>query len=223
MTAETTKYHHVPCNLSLETAVEVSDLITKPDPERPYTKLQEAVIARTSLSESQRLKQLLSGLEMGTQTPSQLLCHMKSLVGETSYVNEKTLWELFRQQMLDNIRPTLTSVIADKTLESAPSAVRSAATTEGAPTNDAISALTRQVEHLNRRLDRLERQGRGRRRNSRTKSSQRSQSSHRYLCWYHFGEKDNKCNEPCNFTKNGFEPRKYRRLLRVRAPPNASS
>ena len=113
--------------------------------------------------------------------------------------------------MLDNIRPTLTSVddlnlervavIADKILESAQSAVLSAATTESASTNDAISALTRQIEHLNRRLDRLERQGRGR-----GKSSQRSQSSHRYLCWYHrkFGEKANKCNEPCNFTEKRF-------------------
>ncbi|KAJ3623559.1 hypothetical protein MTP99_019778 [Tenebrio molitor] len=71
ITKEETKFYHVLTVLSPEIAAEVADVITTPDSTEPYTRLKEAIIERLSLSETQKLKQLLSGQELGSRKPSQ--------------------------------------------------------------------------------------------------------------------------------------------------------
>ncbi|KAK4882036.1 hypothetical protein RN001_005355 [Aquatica leii] len=130
ITQETTKFSHVLTVLSPEIADEVADLITKPDAVQPYTKLKQAVINRTALSESQKLRQLLSGEELGARKPTQLLRHMRLLVNDTGYVNDEVLKELFLQQMPVNVKPILLSLsnvgleqiaeVADRIIEHTP-------------------------------------------------------------------------------------------------------
>lgn len=136
VTKEETRFYHVLTVLPPEIATEVSDIITKPHPNAPYTHLKEEIIRRTSLSETQKLKQLLSGEELGSRKPAQLLRHMRSLIGEQQYINEKVLRELFFQQMPASIQPILVSLdnlelgevanVADKILEATPNAAISA-------------------------------------------------------------------------------------------------
>jgi hypothetical protein len=103
ITKEDTKFSHVVAALGPDLAGEVADLILKPDADAPYSKLKAEILSRTTLTETQKLKQLLSGQELGTRKPSQLLRHMRTLVTDTQYVNESVLRELFLQQMPSSI------------------------------------------------------------------------------------------------------------------------
>ncbi|KAJ3661784.1 hypothetical protein Zmor_006168 [Zophobas morio] len=198
-----TKYNHVLIALPPYIAAEVTDQIVTPDPDLPYTRLKQAIIARTSLTETQRLKQLLSCQELGSRKPTQLLRHMKSLTNGgdslSPYVNETALRELFLQQMPTNNQPTLISLttdqlaeVADKIIEAVPAATMTAIGAKeedqrsASERNDAIGELTRQVQNLTARLERYE--GRGRsisqtRARSRSRNRQRQNSAVDRKCW----------------------------------------
>lgn len=215
VTQETTKFNHVLTVLSPEIAEEVADLITKPDSTEPYTKLKQAIISRTSLSESQKLKQLLSGEELGSRKPSQLLRHMRQLVKSAGYVNDTVLQELFLQQMPSTVKPILVSLnnttleqmaeIADRIIENtsvvAAAVARSsddAGKSTPAPSSDPMAKLVEKLDSVLKRLDNLERsRSRERRRyssNERSKSRGRSYSrrgrtpasGRGRVCWYHY-------------------------------------
>lgn len=214
ITREVTRFEHVICVLPPEVAAEVSDIIENPDPTKPYTKLKEEIIKRMSLSEAQRLKQLLSGQELGSRKPSQLLRHMKSLVGDEQYVNSNALRELFLQQMPVSIQPILIALgdlpvdrvatIADQIMEATPSAAISAVapsknyncianpnmhvTYSGATANQPDAILTMILD----RLDNLERQLAYRNQNqnhhARARNRSRSKSHDKgrdQWCYYH--------------------------------------
>lgn len=217
ITQEQTKFNHVLTVLSPEIADEVADLITKPDASEPYTKLKEAIISRTTLSESQKLKQLLSGEELGSRKPSQLLRHMRQLINDSGYVNDQVLKELFMQQMPVSVKQILVSLsgvtlesiaeVADRILETTPAIAAVSHWESKKPLQDAvdpIAILTKKFDSLLQRLDGLERnEGRWKRNTSRNRSRTRSPAPERHqTCWYHykFGEKAKKCVSPCNYS-----------------------
>ncbi|KAJ3666199.1 hypothetical protein Zmor_001652 [Zophobas morio] len=104
-----------------DVAAEVSDVILKPHDTEPYTRLKQAIVSRTCITETQRLKQLLRSQELGSRKPSQLLRHMQSLIQNTPYVNATALRGLFVQQMPVSIQPilvSLTEVEIDKVAKS---------------------------------------------------------------------------------------------------------
>ena len=76
ITKEETRFNHVLTILPPDVAAEVSDVILKPHDTEPYTCLKQAIVSRTCITETQRLKQLLGGQELGSRKPSQLLRHM---------------------------------------------------------------------------------------------------------------------------------------------------
>ncbi|KAJ3615670.1 hypothetical protein MTP99_004830 [Tenebrio molitor] len=228
ITQEKTKYHHVLTVLSPEAANEVSDVIidTKPSDETPYTKLKNAIITRLSQTETQKLKELLSNCELGSRKPTQLVRHMKTLVGAgpTKPVNDQVLRELFLQNMPHAMQPTLIALttltldqlaeVADKIVEATPALAISAMNDRGrhpvrheepslTTTLDAINNLADQVNRLMKRLEdaspRLGTSG------YRTRSNSRGPKER--ACWYHhkFGAAAKKCVEPCNFQKNVSE------------------
>ncbi|XP_031335072.1 uncharacterized protein LOC116182177 [Photinus pyralis] len=86
---EETKYSYVLSALTPDLANELADVMIDPHPTEPYTKLKAAILKRTCLSETQKIKQLLSGQELGNKKPTQLLRQMRSLVANTTYVNEQ--------------------------------------------------------------------------------------------------------------------------------------
>ncbi|KAH0820316.1 hypothetical protein GEV33_002475 [Tenebrio molitor] len=194
ITKEDTKFSHVVAALGPDLAGEVADLILKPDADAPYSKLKAEILSRTTLTETQKLKQLLSGQELGTRKPSQLLRHMRTLVTDTQYVNESVLRELFRQQMPSSIQPILVAVtgidldqvamVADKILEATPTAAIAATTRNTPSTPQGQSTSTSEGATLGavmRRLEKMEQQLKqlGNQRHERERSRGRSQSRSR--------------------------------------------
>ncbi|KAH0821168.1 hypothetical protein GEV33_001623 [Tenebrio molitor] len=219
ITREETKFNHVVAALGPDLAGEVADLILKPDADALYSKLKADILSRTTLTETQKLKQLLSGQELNTRKPSQLLRDMRTLVTDTQYVNESVLRELFLQQMPSSIQPILVAVmeidldqvamVADKILEattrntSSTPQGQSTSTSEG----DTLGAVIRRLEKMEQQLKQL-----GNQRHERERSRGRSQTRSRETpdtdtgkyCWYHykFGDRARQCNDPCVYSKN---------------------
>lgn len=224
ITQEQTKFNHVLTVLSAEVADEVADLITKPDAQQPYTALKQAVINRTTLSESQKLKQLLSGEELGSRKPSQLLRHMRLLAQNAGLTGDAVLKELFLQQLPTSVRPILVSLnqvaldqvaeIADRVVENIPSvaAVQAnatkcvAETPQAAPPSDPVTKLADKLDAILERLEKLERsrashrRSQSRRRDGRSHSRAKTPDASR-VCWYHrkFGAQATRCTTPCGY------------------------
>ena len=202
--AQKTKYDYVVSSLTPEFAMEVRDLLLNPPTVNPYDTLKTQLIKRTTASEQQKLQQLISGEELGDRKPTQLLRRMQQLLGDklgTSSDANSFVCELFFQRLPSNVRMVLASMdtsmdinkladMADKVMEVAtPTTLR-----------DEVTRLIYLVASLSTRF-------RGRS-NSQACSSRRSRSpvpssnsSSDTLCWYHakFGEKAEKCREPCNW------------------------
>lgn len=219
ITQQQTKFNHVLTVLPPEVANEVVDLITKPDRVEPYTKLKQAIIDRTTLSDSQKLKQLLSGEELGSRKPSQLLRNMRQLVADSGYVNDQALNELFLQQMPMTVKPILVSLtgltleqkadIADRILETTiptVAAITQPERKQKPEVIDPMTALTSKLDSIINRLDDLEnpnQKPKHRRQHSRTRSRSRTPGpGKRRYCWYHFkfGDKAEKCTTPCGYS-----------------------
>ena len=223
ITDETTKFTHVVASLTKEYAVEVRDLLLSPPPTVPYTTLKEALIRRTSDSESSKLQQLLSTADLGDQKPSQLLRNMERLVGGKS-IDAALFRQLFLQRLPRNVamvlEATSTSVdlstqaeIADKLMQlnDQPPLGRTVNAVQAPPTSSVsadVAALRAEVAALTDTLKQLH-TSRGRHhsqsfRGSRSRSRGRSTSPSRQrgeLCFYHekFGANARKCRPPCAF------------------------
>nr|VZI38454.1 unnamed protein product [Spirometra erinaceieuropaei] len=67
-------------SLPFDVAVTVEDLLDPIPADKPYTLLKEAVIQRVAKSANLMLRELFTQVELGDQTPSQLMRHMRSLL-----------------------------------------------------------------------------------------------------------------------------------------------
>ncbi|XP_046384967.1 uncharacterized protein LOC124155293 [Ischnura elegans] len=191
---------------------EVEDIITNPPAADKFTKLREELVRRLSVSEHQRIKQLLDNEEIGNRTPTQFLRHLRLLAGEAIPDDFlRTIWRSRLPRHKHAILVTQANMsladlpsLADKVAEATPSAqitaMGSDAVLERLMTK--IEALTQQVAALA-----MDRDSRTRSRSrSRDRQRNRTQSSHRSqqdgVCWYHsrFGERATKCTHPCTYT-----------------------
>lgn len=116
ITSEGTKYSHIVANLPTDVATEIADLIYERPAEQPYTKVKEALINRTAATDEQNIRTLLSGMQLGDRTPSQLLRHMKHLMGNRP-ITEPILKELWLQNLPNDMRTVLSVVHKDTLLE----------------------------------------------------------------------------------------------------------
>nr|VZI25050.1 unnamed protein product [Spirometra erinaceieuropaei] len=80
ITSERTRYSYVLQPLPFDVAVTVEDLLDPIPADKPYTLLKEAVIQRVAKSANLMLRELFTQVELGDQTPSQLMRHMRSLL-----------------------------------------------------------------------------------------------------------------------------------------------
>ena len=81
---------------------EVRDIILKP-PSDPYTRLKEALIARTSESAAQRLKKALEATEFGDAKPTQILRILEQQL-DGMEPNSTLLTQVFLQKLPGTIR-----------------------------------------------------------------------------------------------------------------------
>ncbi|BHF73751.1 hypothetical protein SprV_0401683400 [Sparganum proliferum] len=77
--SERTRYSYVLQSLPFDVAVTVEDLFDPIPADEPYTRLKEAIIQRVAKSANLMLRELFTQVELGDQTPSQLMRHMRSL------------------------------------------------------------------------------------------------------------------------------------------------
>lgn len=224
ITCDETKFYFVAAQLEPKYAMEVKDIITNPPRTDKYLRLKSELIRRLSASQERRIQQLLNDEELGDRKPSQFLRHLQNLAG-TSGASDfvKTLWT---NRLPVNIQTVIASQISDLTVEKlaeladkvhdiAPMSPQ-VASTSATPANQdmakQISELTRQVALL---TNHFHSKGRSRSQ-SRSHSKPRSRSrSFRHKqpppdhphCFYHytFGEKAQKCKQPCTFKAENFQ------------------
>lgn len=214
ITESQTKYNHVVGQLPPEVASIVRDVLMNPDLDDPYGTLKTEIIKRSGESSHQEIRQLLSGEELGSRKPSELLRNMRRRA-ENLNVPDSFMLELFLQRLPASVQAVL-AVFTDLKLDQAAESADRMLDVNPAPLGvNAVSKgssgsmeerLLREIEKLNSRISGLE-ISRGRspyRRRSRSFSRPRSRESS--VCWYHrrFGSdcRPEKCVQPCRFSEN---------------------
>lgn len=218
ITESVTKYNYAVSNLPPDVASIIRDVLMQPDATDPYGKLKEELIKRSGDSSQQEIRQLLSGEELGSRKPSDLLRSMKRRAQSLNVPSELML-ELFLQRLPSSVQSILAAVsdltldkaaeISDRILEVTPSPVETFAIS-GSNGQSSENRIFREIEKINKRIDRLSFRGRspfrknGNNFQNRTRSNSRHQNSG--LCWYHwrFGKKckPEKCVQPCAWQLN---------------------
>ncbi|XP_050521760.1 uncharacterized protein LOC126908202 [Daktulosphaira vitifoliae] len=212
ITSEETKFNYVVAQLDTRYAAEVEDIITNPPPTERYKHLRAKLVERLSISEEQRVRQLINEEELGDRKPSQFLRHLRSLAGTTT-LQDNILRQLWLRRLPSHAQAILTAQselpldkvaeLADKIVEVQPAPsqfVHAVATTNNKKELDvlaAIEALTKQVSELCAK----------RPQRSRSRSRNRSNvelTNGKGWCWYHstYGEKAAKCKAPCKYQEN---------------------
>jgi hypothetical protein len=102
ITQDATKFYYVISHLENKYAAEVEDVITNPPPTGHYEKIKAELIRHLSLSEEQRICQLLMHEEMGDRRPTQFLRHLRILAGPS--VLSDFLCTLWTNRLLPNIQ-----------------------------------------------------------------------------------------------------------------------
>ncbi|XP_047020910.1 uncharacterized protein LOC124644739 [Helicoverpa zea] len=226
ISSDTTKFYTVVTQLETKYAMQVKDIITKPPETNKYEKLKTELINRLSASQEKRIQQLLIHEELGDRRPSQFLRHLQNLAGPAGASDfVKSLWT---NRLPQNIQTVIASQIADLPVEKlaeiadrvydivpcTPQVAATSASTSTAPDLvKEVSELTKQVARLSSQMNskwrgrsrsrsqsrhNQRRYYRGRSNNSRTPQPP---PNHPH-CYYHytFGDKANKCRQPCTFT-----------------------
>ncbi|GBL76526.1 Transposon Ty3-G Gag-Pol polyprotein [Araneus ventricosus] len=164
ITESVTKFNYVVSHLPPEVASLVRVILMNPDATDPYTHLKTELINRPGESSQQEICQLLSGEELGTRKPSELLRNMKRRA-ETLKVPETFMLELFLQRLPTSVQTILAAVtdqtldkaaeISDRILEVTPVPMEIHAVNKS-NSNSMEEKLLSEIEKLNARIDKLE-------------------------------------------------------------------
>ena len=217
ITRQDTMFSYVQSQLPSFIAKEVIDVLDPMPSSLPYDTLKTAVLKRTTASDEAKLKQLLSGVEIGDRTPSQLLRHMRSLVG-TSKLDDSILQQLWLNHFPPNTKAILATTAdqvsletladtADKIHECFHNSSVNHVTNEppSTPKLDAtLATLAQGISALQLAVDNLERSRNPRRRSrSRTFGRSSSRSQPNWFCYYHrrFGDAARNCRPGCRHPK----------------------
>ncbi|CAH8614594.1 hypothetical protein MS3_00000628 [Schistosoma haematobium] len=225
--SQASKYAYVVGALPIEIAAEVGDLIDHVPESEPYDKIKAAVIQRTTVSDEKRLQQLLTSCDLGDKRPSQLLRHMKQLVGPYK-LDEALLKQMWFQRLPHSVRQILSvsgksvalddlADMADKMMEVYHDNHCVNSLQPPGPTDiSCLASFQKQLTQLTSQLASLQStiatiQARQSRSPSRRRSfsRQRSRSPKRTfdVCWYHqkYGTKARRCTRPCTFSASDTE------------------
>lgn len=219
ITSDDTRFNYIVGNLDQRLAGEIEDIMTKPPDQNKYEKIKEELIRRLSISEEQKVRQLISDEELGSRKPSQFLRHLRSLAG-AALSDDNILRQLWLRRLPQQVQAILAaqadlsldkiSELADKIIELSPGLGNVHATSA------ATSAATSVLDKLLQRVDDLGKQvaalssGPQRSHRSRSRSASADSKQSRATtpdtsaknCWYHkrFGTKASKCISPCNWS-----------------------
>lgn len=205
---ESTKFNHAISMIDPDSIGKCLDIIEGLPQEQVYTKFKEDIINRFAESEQSKLQRALISVDLGDKKPSQLLCEMKALVGN-SFSDEalKTLW---LQRLPSQVRGILSvssegltalSILADKVVDTMSTQNLNASSCVN------VSSLEAQICALTDRLGEMEKRSRDTFRDrSRSRNPfrfrARSPSASSKVCYYHrkFGDNATKCKKPCSYS-----------------------
>lgn len=210
ITADSTKFNYIIAHLDQRLALEVEDIIINPPAEEKYVKLKYELIRRLSISEEQRVRQLISDEELGDRRPSQFLRHLRSLAG-TALADDNILRQLWMRRLSTSVQAILASQpelsldkladLADKVSEiTATHQVYTCATPSPPPSSSSLDILVEQVAEIKLQVAALSLQHRSRSRNRSTNQHSRNGTPAK-VCWYHkkFGTQATRCTQPCSW------------------------
>jgi len=106
ITQDASKLYYVISQLDNKYAAEMEDVITKPPPTGRYDRIKAELIRRLSLSEKQRVRQLLMHDEMSNRRPTQFLRHLRTLAGPS------VPSDFFRTLWTNRLPPNIRIIIA---------------------------------------------------------------------------------------------------------------
>lgn len=215
LTASKSKYDYLLQALPANVMSDMLDIIRKcRECDNPYDVMKKALIDRNTLSESARVEQLLSGVNMGDKTPSAFYRYLTNTAGSTTTVSEdlvKTLWMRRLPPQLEislkpfNNDPIDTILrIADQVYEVQQRQPNLSAL--GREGDSRFSKLESELSQLKSMISKLSfPQASSTSSNNRSRSRSRShnrvsESENSNVCFYHkrFGDKAKKCNgSPC--------------------------
>ncbi|KAH9638204.1 hypothetical protein HF086_005197 [Spodoptera exigua] len=217
--SEQTKFDYIIANLDSRLIAEVEDIVSNPPDQGQYEKLKTELTRRLSMSECQRVRQLISEEELNGRKPSQFLRHLRSLAGD-DLKDDGIIKELWMRRLPQFLQAILTAQsdlcldklahLADSILEVSPGTITTNAvfaSTSNSPASK--NDLTTRVEELTKQVAALTaaagHRGRSRSRRGRSRfSAQRSRSpsaNTNKVCWYHkkYDTKALKCIKPCSW------------------------
>lgn len=209
ITADATKFNYIVAQLEPKYVENIWDIVTGTSQQK-YADAKKRLLELFQESETNRLKKLLTGMEIGDMKPSQFLQKLKAVA--TSNVSDSLLKTLWLQKLPDYMRNVILvsneelpklAVMADKIADMNPRRDVCAASTSSPNSEllERISSLEKQIESLSMQF-RHRSPGRQFNRN-RSRSSSRRRHNSEGLCYYHarFGVKcfPGKCKPPCSW------------------------
>ncbi|XP_037822778.1 uncharacterized protein LOC119611311 [Lucilia sericata] len=208
VTNERTKYFIILADLDADVLSQVSDIVMNP-PNDAYKQIKQRLIDHFSVSEENRIKTLLTNVEIGDKKPSALLREMKNLAN--GGVTEDFLRTMWLQRL-----PSQTQAILATSSETLDNLVKMAdkigdiqiprnANVAEITSASELSEIKAQIQSINTALRNLNTSRRSRSRGSHGSSSRNSSSGK--ICYYHrkFKNRARKCRPPCSFVSNQSE------------------
>ncbi|GFU83333.1 uncharacterized protein TNCV_3739441 [Trichonephila clavipes] len=173
ISSDDTKYSALVANLDAETLSYVSDIVLSPPNSDKYHTLSQRLITQFRDSETQKIKKLLTDLQLGDEKPSHLLRKMKEL--SNGQLQDDFLQSLWLQRMPPHIQTVLSAsselldklaIIADKVSEVVGSSSTICAATTVPPPSQSSScsaqptmdSLARQIQELSLQVAELTRE-----------------------------------------------------------------
>lgn len=206
-----TKFNYIVSAVDTDVLTQVADVVTAPPAKDKYNTLKEKLINIFSDSSEQRLRRLLSGVELGDKKPSQLLAEMKQLGGAA--VTEELLKTLWLQRLPTHMQSVLAvscdalpkiATMADKIAEIDQPRTFAVSSNEDSDLLSTVRQLVHEVAELKLSREQNSRHQFKSQRRHRSRSRTPARTSAHQMCWYHhhFREDARKCQQPCNFNSS---------------------
>lgn len=223
ITRERTRYSYLIGALPKEVLKKVMDIITQPPAEDPYSHLKAQLLERLTISEEQRISQLLYHVQMGDRSPSDFYRYMTQVAGNSANLTTELIRKLWLARLPKTIEVTLIALesretqellkIADKLWDATQAGAVSGIENDQYRNSRSFSdsetdSLRREIGELRDMIKKISRQSRSKSRHDNNTcnfkgSRNRSVTKKKQYptCYYHyrFGDQANKCVQPCNF------------------------
>lgn len=223
ITSDKNKFSTVVAALDSRLLAQIFDVVNNPPATDRFKAIKSALTKNFADSEQRRIKQFVSGLQLGDRKPSHLLNDLRRVGGETQ--DEKLLRGLWMQRLPVEVQTCLATVdtplsdlaiLADSVMEifrignnSSGASINAASTSNPSRPTSTIDDLRKEVRELAKQLAKITasssgngNRSRSRSRNGRNQTPARTstENSDTTECWYHqvYGENAQKCREPCS-------------------------